>query len=173
MPVPAGAPSHLYGLEAQQSTPVAGRSRFSIPAPCALSATISSPCLCARSLSSLMGVIRPVLKTVWLTSSTRVRGVIALAKASTISCLEAGGTPRTTSFTTMPFRFALSRHGLMPPGCSRFDMTTSSPAFMSSPFAKKFSPSVVLRTIAISPTDAPTNLATFSRTSSSLPGRYR
>jgi hypothetical protein len=58
-------------------------------------------------------MIKPVMKTVWLMLVIFVWGVIAAAKASTISCAFLGKSGMGACVILMPDLFSLSRQGLI------------------------------------------------------------
>ena len=102
---------------------------------------------------------------------TRVFGVTAAVKAPTISSTDLAVGLRGTSLIAIPARFSLSFQGPTWPGCSRFDIRTSSPALRSRPLMTKLSPSVVLLVMATSSGEALTKAASFDRTDSRKVGR--
>ena len=111
------------------------------------------------------------MNTVWLMLMIRVFGVMAAAKAPTISSVVRIVGLRGTSLIVIPALFSLSFQGPTWPGCSRLDMRTSSPGLRSRPLMTKLSPSVVLLVSATSSGEAPTNAASLARTDSRMAGR--
>ncbi len=140
-----------------------------IPTTCAPSTAERIPFVRASPQSSFAGNTTPVTVGMWLKNMTRVRGVMASLKRFNTAAALGTGFGSVTFFTTIPYRFARRFHGCSPPGCSWSVINTSSPDFMSRPFAMKLFASVALRTSASSSRVHPTNSASGSRNSFHAP----
>ncbi len=83
------------------------------------------------------------MNEIWLSTSSRVRGVIADSNAATISAAVSVDANRTT-FTSTPSRSRDTYDGTITELCSRLHVITSSPAPSPSPRSAVFTPSVVV-----------------------------
>ena len=84
------------------SQPRSRTSTFIIPTTCAPSTAERIPLLRARAQISLTGSTTPVTVVMWLTNTTRVRGVMASATRERTSAALAGGRGSSNFLTTMP-----------------------------------------------------------------------